>query len=72
MGLELLLLVVDLDDEEESDELEELDEPEELPLSLDLLSDFSDFWDFDSPLESEPEDSALGLAPAAFFFPSLP
>jgi len=72
LGLEVLLLVVDLDDEEESDELEELEDTEELLLLLDLLSDLSDFWDFDSPLESDAEDSALGWAPAAFFFPSLP
>ena len=61
--------------------LEESELLDELLLSADLLSDFPDFSDFsdfsdfaslDSPLEPEPEDSALGEGGREFFLPSLP
>src|SRR6185437_12431804 len=68
-------LLLDDDLEEALEESELLDE---LLLSADLLSDFPDFSDFsdfaslDSPLEPEPEDSALGEGGREFFLPSLP
>ena len=56
--------------------LEESELLDELLLSADLLSDFPDFSDFESllesPLEPEPEDSALGEGGREFFLPSLP
>ena len=74
MGLELLEPLL-LDDELE-EVLEDSELLDELLLSADLVSDFSDFSDFesllDSPLEPEPEDSALGEAGLEFFLPSLP
>src|SRR6185437_10401759 len=76
LGLELLEPLL-LDDELE-DVLDESELLDELLLSADLLSDlpdFSDLSDFaslDSPLEPEPEDSALGEGGREFFLPSLP
>jgi len=65
---EPLLLAAEL--EEVLEESEPLDE---LLLSADLLSDFSDFDSLlDSPLEPEPEHSALAEAAREFFLPSLP
>ena len=53
--------------------LEESELLDDLLLSADLLSDFSDFESLlDSPLEPEPEDSALGEGGREFFLPSLP
>ena len=65
-----------LDDDELEEELEESELLDELLLSVDLLSVFPDFSDFESllesPLDPEPEDSALGEGGREFFLPSLP